>query len=71
MHRVGGETPPSELGTLRSKPADTTWCPRLPGPARMRYDGASSCGGMTSHLDAILGVRKQRIGDHSPDAVRL
>jgi hypothetical protein len=27
----------------------------------MRYDGASF-GGMTSHLDAKLGVRKKRVG---------
>jgi hypothetical protein len=39
----------------------------------MRYDGASF-GGVTSHLDAKLGVRKKRVGatrqQTEPDKIR-
>ena len=71
MHRVGGETPEMELGAHQSKPVNTTWCSRLPGPTRMRYDRASSYQGMTLHLDAISGARKQGIGGLPIDAARL
>jgi len=42
MHQAGGEMPADELGAHESKPVDTTWHPRLPGPTRMKYDRASS-----------------------------
>ena len=41
MHQAGGDTLIGLLGAHVSKPVDTTWRPRPPGPTRMKYHGAS------------------------------
>lgn len=61
MHQAGGETPLSRLGAPKSKPVDTTWCPRPPGQTRMKYDGTSSWG-VNPHLTAKLGARERDWG---------